>query len=145
MLLDYKEVTYDGKEYVVCIINYKDEKIPFVIDKDQFEKVDELKSWCCNFRGKTCYICHHIYIDKDTSKNIQLHNLVMEFKAKKKARTESVDHINRIGTDNRKENLRIVDETTQIMNRSKFIRKHNLQELKGAGINPQECSQIYKL
>jgi len=38
-------------------------------------------------------------------------------KFKGKGQIISVDHINRIGSDNRSENLRIVDQTTQNINR----------------------------
>jgi len=51
---------------------------------------------------------------------LYLHNLVMNrLGFHGKGQTESVDHINRIGFDNRKENLRVVSQTEQNINQNK--------------------------
>jgi hypothetical protein len=57
-----------------------------------------------------------VYID-GKKKELMLHNLVMKRPLYLgKGQKETVDHNNRINTDNRKENLRIVSQTEQLFN-----------------------------
>ena len=48
---------------------------------------------------------------------------------------KTVDHINRIGTDNRKENLRIISPSAQLVNQNKIKRKAKLPENSGIKID----------
>jgi dTDP-D-glucose 4,6-dehydratase len=51
-----------------------------------------------------------------------------------KGQTSTVDHVNRIGFDNRIENLRVISQTEQNLNQSKKLRSIVLPE--GCGIEP---------
>jgi hypothetical protein len=61
-------------------------------------------------------------------KNIYLHQYLLNYHGNGKGQN-SIDHINRNKLDNRLENLRIVDQSIQNINREKTARKSNAQEL----------------
>jgi len=113
--IGYKEVTYHEKQYMVGNLQSKTDTIWFVIDKEDFPAIKD-KHW---HTSSNSYISHGIIHD-GKRKEVYLHNVVMgrlEFLGK--GQKESVDHINRIGTDNRKENLRIITQTEQNLNQKR--------------------------
>ena len=123
-LIDYRHSTYKDKEYTVGTIQFKGEDKQFVIDKEDFEKIKD-RAW--HFASGN-YISSAIIHDSKR-KELYLHNLVMNrLDHPGKGATESVDHINRNGLDNRKENLRIVSQTQQNLNQSKKKRSVILPE-----------------
>ena len=70
------------------------------------------------------YVSHSVNVS-NKRKELYLHNLIMnrnEYPGK--GSYESVDHINRIGLDNRKENLRIISQSEQNINQ-KIKKKKN--------------------
>lgn len=120
----YTNVVYLNKYYTVASLKSKDEDVKFVIDMEDFEKIKNL-SW---HRASNNYISNGVFVD-GKKKEIYLHNLIMnrvEFNGK--GLKESVDHINRIGFDNRKENLRVITQSEQNLNQSKRNRKVELPE-----------------
>lgn len=132
-IIDYKFVNYNDKEYVVGLIQHKDSDIQFVFDKDDFSKVEN-RPWHLS-SGK--YIGSTFYLDGGVKMELYLHNLIMNRNAfNGKGAKESVDHINRNGLDNRKENLRILTQSQQNINQTKKKRKITLPE--NCGINPDE-------
>ena len=132
MLIKWIDVEYKKKKYVVCFVNHGDGLVPFVIDADDKERVLAIKTWYCHQNKNRCkYIIYPEMIDgKD--KRIYLHNFVMNFIPDKE---NSVDHINRIGLDNRKDNLRMATVTEQNNNMKKTNRKKSLEEMKKHGID----------
>lgn len=132
-MIDYRFVSYNDKDYVIGTILKNDLPIEFVFDKEDYDAVSERawhvasgyigSSFCCESDGKR--------------RELYLHNLVMnrDFFPGKGAK-ESVDHINRNGFDNRKENLRILTQTQQNINQSK--KKRNVILPNDCGINPDE-------
>jgi hypothetical protein len=126
-IISYKTVLFNNTEYIVGSLTSKDETVKFVFDKDDFDKVNG-KSW---HRASNAYISHGIIVD-GKKKEYYLHNLVMnllDFPGK--GSKETVDHINRIGFDNRKENLRIITQSEQNLNQSKRSRRVELPEDSG--------------
>lgn len=116
MTLSWRIVDYNNDVYVVYKIYYKEQPKLFVTHISDLFKVLKYKSW---HKSSENYISHGMFVHKDR-KELYLHNLVMNkmtFDGKGQAST--VDHINRIGTDNRKENLRIVTQSEQNFNQSK--------------------------
>jgi hypothetical protein len=131
-LIDYREVTYSNKEYIVGTLMFKENMIEFVFDKDDFEKVKD-KPW--HFASGH-YISSGIIHD-NKKKELYLHNFVMNrLEHPGKGATETVDHINRNGLDNRKENLRIISQTQQNLNQSK--KKRSVMLPPGCPINPDD-------
>jgi hypothetical protein len=126
----YNDVSYNGYDYTVGTIQYKGEDIQFVFDKEDYEKV-VVRPW--HFQSKK-YIGHTIQVGSNV-KELYLHNLVMNrLEYPGKGATESVDHINRNGLDNRKENLRVISQSQQNINQGKKKRKVVLPD--GCGVDP---------
>ena len=123
--MGFRKVTYDNKPYRVYKIKYKDTCRLFVVDEDDGHKVREYKTWHIISNG---YVSHSYYVDKK-EKVLYLHNLIMNrLNFPGKGATETVDHINRIGTDNRKENLQICSQSQQNFNQKRKIRTAKLPD-----------------
>lgn len=131
-LITYKDVIYNAKAYTVGTLTSKDEEIQFVFDTEDLGKV-EGKSW---HYASNAYISYGITVD-DKRKQCYLHNVIMDrIQYPGKGSKETVDHINRNGLDNRKENLRIISQSEQNLNQSKKSRRIQLPE--DSGINPND-------
>ena len=119
----YRDEIIDGKLYVVGTLTTKGINVDFIIDKDDEERV-KTRHWYahtdCKYVGCT--------INIETGRKIlYLHNFIMNrLTFPGEGTKESVDHINRNGLDNRKENLRIVSQTEQNMNQKQRPRKTEL-------------------
>ena len=123
----YKKIDYADKKYVIGSVKYNDTTVNFIIDDEDYLKIKDL-SW---HYISNAYIAHNIAID-GKQKALYLHNMVMnriEFPGKGSKQT--VDHINRNGLDNRKENLRIVTQSEQNGNQKKKSRNIVLPENSG--------------
>jgi hypothetical protein len=122
----YKEINYNN-DYIVGKVIVKDSYKYFVIDKEDYPKIKDY-SW---HYTSNSYISHNVNIDGQI-KALYLHNLILNrLGFPGKGAKESVDHINRIGLDNRKENLRILTQTEQNLNQSKKKRRIELPEDSG--------------
>ena len=112
-LIDYREVYHNTKEYTVGTLRYNGDDIQFVIDKDDYILMKD-RPWHLA-SGK--YISSGIIHD-NKKKELYLHKLIMKrLEHPGKGATETVDHINRNGLDNRKENLRICTHHQNNMNK----------------------------
>ncbi len=131
-LIEYNNVVYNNKEYTIGSLTSKGEEIKFVFDTEDFNKI-EGRSW---HYSSNRYISHGIIID-GKKKELYLHNIIMNrLGFPGKGSKETVDHINRNGLDNRKENLRIISQSEQNLNQSKKTRRIELPE--DSGINPAD-------
>jgi hypothetical protein len=125
--INYTDVTYNNKKYIIGTIQFKGEDVKFVFDKDDFDKIKD-RAW--HFSSGN-YISSAI-IHNSKKKELYFHNLVMNrLEHPGKGATETVDHINRNGLDNRKENLRIINQSDQNLNQSKKKRRIELPEDSG--------------
>lgn len=123
-IIDYSHVLYNNKEYTVGTILFKNTDIQFVIDKDDYDKVKD-NAW--HFTSGN-YISSAIIHDSKR-KELYIHNLIMNrIEYPGRGATETIDHINRNGLDNRKENLRILTQTEQNLNQCKKKRSVILPE-----------------
>lgn len=123
-------IIYNEKEDCVeCIVSYKKEQVIFLIDKDDLEKV-KTRNWHLTC-GKN-YIGANVRIN-GTIKVLYLHNFIMDkLDFPGRGATETIDHINRNGLDNRKINLRLVSQTDQNLN----------QKIKSRKANPEICEVL---
>ena len=111
----YTHVKYHGKEYTIMKIQYQFGYVYSLIDTEDFPKIKDY-TWHYIANG---YISHTIPVD-ETRRELYLHNLVMgRLGFPGKGSKESVDHMNRIGLDNRKENLRLISQTEQNLNQKR--------------------------
>lgn len=108
----YTIVTYKEQKYIV---GETSNKIPFVFDFDLLETLPNYTFFLRN---------NYIYC-----KNIYLHHIIKPFEK------ISVDHINQIKVDNRRENLRYATQSIQNKNQSK--KKRNVKLPENCGINPE--------
>ncbi len=131
--IEYRFVNYNTKDYVVGSILHNDIFIEFVFDKEDYDVVSQ-RAWHIvsnNYIG-SAYCC-----SDGKRRELYLHNLVMgklEFNGK--GAKETVDHINRNGLDNRKENLRIITQSQQNINQIK--KKRNVILPEGCAIKPED-------
>jgi Na+/phosphate symporter len=121
-LIVYTPVIYNTNEYMVGTLVSKGKEVKFVFDKDDFDKIKD-KTWHLSTNR---YISHGITVD-GKKKEVYLHNLVMDrLEHPGKGSKESIDHINRNGLDNRKENLRLITQTEQNLNQKRKERRIEL-------------------
>lgn len=108
---DKNKIEILGKIAKIYLYNEKQEVSGIaIIDREDVEKVINYK-WHTVSKTK--------YVQSSSTKNnptIHLHHLIMGFN-KSENKNLMVDHINRNREDNRKENLRIVDFTTNAINK----------------------------
>ena len=127
-IIDYNFVKYNDKEYIIGTIQHNGDDVKFIFDKEDFPKIEK-RPWHLS-SGK--YIGSTFYLDGGVKLELYLHNLIMDkITFDGKGAKETVDHINRNGLDNRKENLRIITQSQQNINQSKKIR---------TVILPEECN-----
>lgn len=118
----YSHVIYYGSEYTIMKIQYNNEYIKAVIDTEDFIKIKDY-NWHYIANG---YISHGLQID-NKKKELYLHNIVMgQLGFPGKGSKESIDHINRNGLDNRKENLRLITQSEQNINQKQKERRIEL-------------------
>ena len=120
----YYHIEYNDKKYVIGIVKHNDTNHKFVIDEDDFVKIKDL-SWHYTSYG---YISHSVIVD-NKKKNLYLHNVIMDnIVFPGKGARQTIDHINRIGLDNRKDNLRWTSQTEQNLNQKKKERHISLPD-----------------
>jgi len=131
--LNHEIINYKDKQYIVCCIPFNDVHKIFVID---FDKKDQVINKAWHYMQDGSYIGHTIYIE-NVKKELYLHNFIMDkLTFNGKGQQHTIDHINRIGTDNRKCNLREVNtQSAQNFNQKKRDRKIELPTDCGIELN----------
>lgn len=109
-------------DYIVIYANCKGETMEILIDKDDFDKVNQFSgTWSVKKDGNTYYAM----IGKE---QIRMHRFIMNYNGNK-----VIDHKNGNGLDNRKSNLRIV---TQLVNsRNRRLSKSNTSGVTGVSFH----------
>jgi hypothetical protein len=127
----YYHVEQNGKAYTVMKIQFHEGYIYSVIDREDFDKV---KDYPWHYTSNA-YVSRTIRVD-GSYKALYVHNLVMgRLDHTGKGSKESIDHINRNGLDNRKENLRLITQTEQNLNQGRKGRTIVLPA--DSGIHPE--------
>ena len=120
-------VEFKDNKYIVIKIKFtsKDKKIDKylfgIIDYDQKEKLLKYNEW--HTINNHTYIGTTYYDEKKIE--LYLHNVIMDVTPKGKGSYITVDHINRIGLDNRKVNLRLLNQSEQNFNQSNRSKIHS--------------------
>jgi hypothetical protein len=125
---------HNGKEYCVGIIESMNGPMKFVFDLEDKSKVIQY-NW---FIISKHYVGTQFSVIDGKKQILLLHNLVMNrLTPLGKGAAQTVDHINRIPLDNRKENLCVKSQTEQNLNQKKKPR--NIVQLPdGCGIEADE-------
>jgi len=116
----YTKVTFEEKEYYVGQIQNNDNLKHFIIDAEDYESV-KIHYW--HYQSNAYISSAYLSPHDGKRKEVYLHNFVMgrlEFPGK--GAIESIDHINNIGMDNRKVNLRLITQTQQNYNTKRRAR-----------------------
>ncbi len=120
--IKYQTVKYKNNKYIVGFTNNKDIQYPFIIDYF-LKDIVLFMNW---YKHKEGYIYSQNSISdaKSINRHINIllyqHNLVMnKLTFDGKRQTKTVDHINRIKSDNRLANLRFQSTTEQNFNQDK--------------------------
>ena len=125
---------FDGvfihKNYIELIFYNKNNKLKCFIDAEDFEKINKY-NWHCQKDGNTYYA--RTVVNK---KHYSMHRIIM-----KAQQGQIIDHINRNGLDNRKNNLRFCTIRENSLNR-----KINIRNKTGyTGISIDKQSGKYKV
>lgn len=119
--IKYSSVIYNGFAYIIGQINKLDgTTVKFVFDSEDETKVKS-RSWHSSVRDS--YISSAFVTSDGDRKSLYLHNFILGKDFEGKGSLLTVDHINGIGFDNRKSNLRIIDQSLQNYNTRNRARK----------------------
>lgn len=128
-------IELDNKEYAVFPVTYKDHKLPVLVDKEDFDVIKKMnKSWRCNNNGFIS--CSHTV--NGIRKDVYLHELVMQMQINEglfKKQKKSIVHINRVGLDNRRDNL-MYDSSDKFINKNLKKKKRTIDMPADSGIDP---------
>lgn len=134
---DCKFVTNNGRDYAIFKINYRNYDVPVLLDSQYFKIIKEMnKKWKCNYNG--FIFCSHTY--NGLTKDVYLHEIIMLLKNKEqkcKNKNNPIIHVNRIGLDNRHENL-IYDTAEKDINKNCKKKTRTIELPKYSGIDPDE-------
>ena len=132
-----KKVQIDDKKYVTISFNFKGNKVPVILDEKFYEKVKSLnKSWKINDSGFV--VSTHMIDDQEIE--ISLHEVVMALHNKEnglKKKNNNILHLNKLGVDNRKENL-IYDTLDKETGKNLKKKKRIIEFPKESGINADD-------
>ena len=135
----YYKVDYKSKKYAVCKLPYLSKTTPIILDWDIFNEIKKLdKNWHVNEKGMV--VTYHKYFDNfeniNKTKEISIHDVVLKIH-NGFVESDSILHINRLGIDNRIDNLMYDTNNKQI---TKNIKKKSRTIVfpKDSGINVDE-------
>lgn len=135
--LEYDKIRYKNKYYGVICVKYKNLDLPVVVDWSDLQIIRNLnKTWKCNNMGVAS--CSHTH--NGITKDVYLHEVVMTLKNKSQGlrkKNKPIIHINRIGLDNRRENI-LYDTCDKDMNRNSKKKKRTIELPANSGIKIDE-------
>lgn len=118
-----RHLYFNKNTNVVVYITTKNEKI--LVDA-RYEELMKKYTWYVSGNG---YATRNISLKSGVRKQEYLHSIIMKDVNKTDVNQTSIDHINRIKTDNRLCNLRWATQSEQNMNTDKRKRKTSAREL----------------
>jgi hypothetical protein len=137
MKFDYKKIRCDNKDYGVINLIYKSKNMPIVVDFEDIKHIKKMdKSWKYHQNGLVS--CTHTF--KNKSKEIFLHNILIRLRDRSNNDTfkeNPVVHLNKIGLDNRRDNI-MYDIQDKNIKKNLKKKKRTLKLPEGCGITPEE-------
>lgn len=138
-ITSFSKIHFDGAKYVIFDLFHNYNNIPVVLDWYDFKNIVRMnKNWLINDFGA-------VYFNNTTNEIIFLHDIIMTFKRndeRKNKKIYPIIHINRILTDNRRENL-MYDDNKKYCNKNLYKKKRIIQ-IPGINVNkiPTYCSYV---
>ena len=124
----YKRIKYNKNDYAVFTIRYRDDELPVLLDFDDFKLVHKMKkTWKCNNNGFVYY--------QQGGSYIYMHEIIMKLANKESSQNKPIIHINRIGLDNRRDNL-VYDFANKDITKNNKKKKRTIDLPKKSGIKP---------
>ncbi len=125
----------ENQKYVVFSVLYKNKlKLPALLNYDDYLKIKKLnKNWRCNDNGFV--VCSHTY--DGVTKEVTMQKIVMLLHNNNNDENKKILHINRIGLDNRKDNL-MYDDNNKCANKNIKKKKRTIVLPKKCGIVPDD-------
>ncbi|MBA42414.1 MAG: hypothetical protein CMF62_00205 [Magnetococcales bacterium] len=115
-------------------LRYTGKNLPIVLEKEDFDYINKLnKNWKYHQAGLIS--CLHTHDDK--TKEIFMHNIIMALKDRGDMKDNPVVHINKIGLDNRRENI-IYDTQNKNFKKNLKKKKRTIKLPEDSGIEPDE-------
>ena len=111
---NFKKISYNNKDYAVTQLNYNGNNVPVILDWDIRNKIIDFdKNWRINEKGYV--VTSHKIIQEggnESSRDIYLHDVVLKLKGL--IPNKPVLHINKLGIDNRFDNLMLDTRNKEI-------------------------------
>lgn len=115
---DYKTVKYKNKIYNVVCTNYKEYIVPFIIDAPYLKILKSMNlQWNYKKHGQYIYTIYN-------GSEVFLHNIIVNIYFKiinKKLPNCTIEHINKIGIDNRISNLKFNEGTRNQIKKKRTV------------------------
>ena len=128
---NYKRIKDQKNEYAIFPVQYRGNKLPVLMDYNDCKLINKMnKAWKCNNNG---FIYYH-----SNRGDIYLHELVMSIQNKELGYDDEVNpiiHINRIGLDNRRDNL-VYDIVDKDITKNIKKKKRTIKLPKSSGLDP---------
>jgi hypothetical protein len=138
MGLTYDVVKHKNKNYAVIKTKYKNMDVPVLIDLKDVSTIKNInKDWKSNKYGFIS--CVHT-MNNDDTKDVYLHEIIMALKMKDasgKRQIKPIVHLNRIGLDNRRENL-MYDVQHKDLNKNIKKKQRTITLPDNSGVKPSE-------
>lgn len=146
----FHDTIHNKKKYGIMTVYFKKNKIPVVVDSEDETLIKQIgEKWLCNAMGSIT----HNYVHNGKNYEIKLHELIMANVHRKDFETigdlydhdkdafdkitKTVIHINKMGLDNRKENL-IYDTPEKDVTKNMKKKQRILTLPEKSGISPNE-------
>lgn len=136
-LNNFKKIVHNDKNYVLVPLSFKGNNIPIILDSNYFDIIKKLdKSWSINDSGFV--VSKHIVDGEEI--DINMHELVMALYNKENGlekKSKNIVHLNKLGIDNRKENL-IYDTINKETGKNLKKKKRIIEFSKKCGIKADD-------
>lgn len=130
----FKHVQCGGKIYGIMEVQFKKNKIPVIVDVSDEQVIKQIgENWSCCSNGTIV----HSYFHDGKQNYIKLHDVIMTNKNGGVNNKNVIIHINKVGLDNRRENL-MYDDSNKNVTKNVRKKQRTLILPEKSGIKPDE-------